>query len=167
MKLRDLVPWKGDETRVPVRGGEPNPLARLQREMNSLFDDFFSSFRSPLALFGQAPDEFRPRINVEETAGEIRVRAELPGMDEKDLNISLTGDALTLQGERRHEEEREEGATYYSESSYGSFQRVIPLGTEIDPDRVEARMKNGVLTIKLPKTEEERRNVRRISVKSE
>jgi len=107
-KLRDLVPWRSDEGRLPLRR-EDNPFARLQKEMNSMFEDFFSSFRTPFSLFGESSGAFTPRVNVDETANEVKVTVELPGMEEKDVNLSLTDDALVIQGERRYEEQMEEG----------------------------------------------------------
>ena len=166
MRLRNLVPWRDDESRIPIRR-EENSLARLQREMNSLFEDFFSGFRAPLSLFGESSGTFSPKVNVEDTPAEVTVTAELPGMEDKDLDISLTDDSLILQGERRHEEEKEEGAAYYRESAYGAFRRVIPLPAEVLPDKVEARMRNGVLWVKLPKAEEAKKNIRKISIRTE
>ena len=167
-KLRDLVPWKNEVGGAPA--GDLTPFTNLRREINGLFDDFFSSdiFHAPFAALEERFRGFSPRVNVDEDDKEITVRCELPGMDEKDVDISLTDNSLTIRGERRKQSESREGASvWYAESSYGAFQRTIPLGVEIDEDKVEAGLKQGILTIRLPKTESAQKKARKVSIKSE
>ncbi|MBN1140044.1 MAG: Hsp20/alpha crystallin family protein [Anaerolineae bacterium] len=152
MPITDLIPWKRDEQRVPVRREEQSMLA-LQQDMNRLFDDFFRSWGvMPWRGWGEQALAFNPQVDVVEDEKEIHVSAELPGMDENDIDVSLSQGVLTIKGEKRHEK-KDEGKNYYRlERSYGSFQRSIPLPAEVNEDKVEATFKNGVLTVTLPKT---------------
>lgn len=152
MAITDLVPWKWGEKNVPVKREEENPFYAMRREMDRLFDNFWGG--SGLAPFGGFMEQygaFNPRVDVTENDKEIKVAAELPGLDEKDVEVSLSNDMLTISGEKKAEKE-DKGENYYRlERSYGSFQRVIPLPAEIEADKVEATFKNGVLQITLPK----------------
>ncbi|GIK40693.1 MAG: hypothetical protein BroJett011_45260 [Chloroflexota bacterium] len=95
--------------------------------------------------------DFSPRVDVTENEKEVRITAELPGLEEKDIDVSLSNDVLTISGEKKAERE-DKGDNYYRmERSYGSFHRSIPLPTEVDTDHCDATFKNGVLQITLPK----------------
>jgi HSP20 family protein len=107
-----------------------------------------------------------PQVDVDETAKEIRVTVELPGMEEKDLEVSLVEGALTIKGEKSEEHEEEKGDVHRSERQYGMFERTIPLPSEVDADKVQASFKKGVLKITLPKTKEAQSNRRVIPVQS-
>lgn len=165
MDLRELIPFGRERRGVPVqRGGGGDLMDGFQREMNRLFDDFF---RSPAFPGGQWPlGGAMPRVDVEETESEYRVSVELPGIDEKNVNLTLTDNVLTVRGEKKAEREEKDKNYYLSERSFGSFRRAIPLPTEIDEDKVEARFKNGVLTVRLPKSPEAEAKTRRIEVKT-
>jgi HSP20 family protein len=145
-----------------------HPFGSFQREMNRLFGNFFSGFSlSPWAPMEKgAARTFSPRVDVSETDKEIKVSAELPGMEEKDIDVSLTRDTLTIKGEKKEEKE-ESGKDYYRmERSYGSFTRSIPLPVEVDTDKVEATFKKGILDITLPKTAKAIEETKKIAVKS-
>ena len=107
-----------------------------------------------------------PRIDISETDTELRIEVELPGIDEKDVCLTLTDNVLMIRGEKKAEREEKDKNYYVSERSFGSFQRAIPLPTEVDADKVEASFKNGVLTVRLPKTPEAEAKTRRIEVKA-
>jgi HSP20 family protein len=110
--------------------------------------------------------EFMPQVDVNEDEKQIKVTAELPGMDEKDIDVALSGNSLTIKGEKQEETE-DKGRNYYrSERRYGSFHRVIPLSAEVDQDKAKADFKNGVLRITLPKTGEARKRRKKIDVKT-
>lgn len=165
MGFGDIIPWR---RRKEGMEGEGYPLTQLQRRMNDIFDDFFSGFEmEPFRGFSERFGGFNPRVNVTETEREIRVTAELPGMSEKDVELSLAGDALILRGEKKveHEEKGEGGRRTYFERSYGSFQRSIPLSCEIDEDNVDASYRNGVLTIVLPKSKAAQAASKKISIR--
>ena len=136
-------------------------LTTLRREMDRLFERFFEGwpFRIPAE-----ETVWQPTLDVSETAREIVIHAELPGMDPKDIDLSVRGDILTLAGERKQEKE-EKGENFHRvERSYGSFSRSIRLPAEVDPGKVNATYKDGVLKITLGKTKEAA--VRRIEVKA-
>ncbi len=166
--MKNLLPsiWKRDS--APA-GREEEPLFfTLQREMNRIFDDFWHGWdAAPSELAGGRFGFFLPSIDVRQSEREIVVKAELPGLDEKDIEVLLTDDALTIRGEKKAEEE-EKGKTYYHmERSYGSFNRVIPLPAGIDQKKVQAQYKNGVLSITLQKTEESQAKGKKISIKAD
>lgn len=166
MAITDLIPWKRDEKKVPVKRDEYDPFYSLQRNMNRLFDDFFDSSDLTPFNFGESFSAFSPSVDVSESDQEIKVAAELPGLDEKDIEVSLAHNVLTISGEKKEETE-DKGKNYYRmERSYGSFQRSIPLPVEVESDKVEATFKKGILTINLPKTAEAQKQAKRISVKT-
>jgi len=168
MAFRDLIPWSRQENRLPVqvsaergRDNDTHPLLSLHREMNRLFDNVFRGFGVP-PLAGLDRAAGWPHVELGETDREIRVTAELLGLDEKDVEITVEDGALTLRGEKRSEvEDKDRG---YTERSYGRFERRIGLPQGIDRDQAGATFRNGVLTVTLPKTDAANENVRRIPV---
>jgi HSP20 family protein len=165
MAIRNLVPW-GRERGVSTPREREDPFTSLHREMNRMFEDFARSF--DLAPWsGWGTEGFHPRIDVQETDDEVLVTAEMPGLEEKDFELNLTGDVLTLKGEKRHEhEEKAEGAIHRIERGYGSFQRAISLPCEVVAEKASADYRRGVLTVKLPKAPSAKRSVHRIDVKA-
>lgn len=167
MPIKDLIPsiWKRGD--VFSKRVDEHPFYSLQREMNSLFDDFFKGF--DLASFGREREHFgifSPSIDIKENDKEVSIKAELPGVDKKDIEVSLTNDTLTIKGEKKEEKE-DKGKDYYRmERSYGSFGRTIPLPTGINSQKADAVFKKGVLTITVPKTEEAKARVNKIEVKT-
>jgi HSP20 family protein len=110
---------------------------------------------------------FSPKVDVTENEKEFNISAELPGMDDKDIDVSLQNDMLTIRGEKKEEKE-DKGKDYYRmERSYGYFSRTIPLPVEVETDKVDAKFKKGVLTITLPKTAKAVAETKKISVKVE
>lgn len=165
MPITDLIPWRREETKVPVRR-EEDPMQVFQRDMNRLFDEFFGGFGlTPFGALEEPGRSFSPRVDVVDAGKEVRVSAELPGMEEKDVEVTLSSDMLTISGEKREEKE-DRGKDYYRmERSYGSFRRSVPLHCEIEADKAEAVFKKGVLTITLPKTVESQ-ECKRIAVRT-
>ncbi len=158
--------------RLPIRREEEHPIYSLQNEINRLFDN---AFRAPLwEQFGEFPafstdhclGDVMPRIDMSETDKELLVKVELPGMNEKDVDISITRDLLTISGEKKQEKEQSEKGWYRMERQYGSFSRSIPLPIEVETDKAEALYKSGVLTVKLPKSLVQQRATKSIPVKS-
>ena len=143
------------------------PYGGLQREVNRLFDDFLSTFDSSPFSKVQQQGVYSPRLTVREDGQKITLEAELPGVDEKDIDISLTNDSITVRGEKKEEREEREGEhQFYSERSYGMFERIIPLQAEIDADKVDARFAKGVLRVILPKAPAAQSRTRKITVRS-
>ena len=142
MELLEKV--KGRSSAVtPFRG-----LLNIQDEFNRLFDDFFDSMSLPEAV------DFVPGIDVSETKNEIRVKVDLPGLTEKDVEVNLSGDVLSIKGERKEESEEKDENYYRKERMYGSFLRQIQIPKKIKTDQVKAKFKNGVLHVILPKAED-------------
>jgi len=127
------------------RGDE---LARMHRTVDDLFNSFFGDW----SLAGPERRVWPP-LDVAESDNEIIVSTEVPGCKAEDIDISVHGNALTISGEKKESQERKEKGYYYVESNYGSFRRDLNLPSEVDPTKVDASCKNGVLTIKLPKAE--------------
>jgi HSP20 family protein len=132
------------------RGVAANPFLMLHREMNRLFDDVFRSTPVP---FDQSGEAIVPQINVSQTEKELRVTAELPGVSEKDIDVRVDGDVLTIRAEKKVErkEEKEKENYYFVERAYGTFQRSLRLPFSVDAGQVQAQFENGVLTVTLPK----------------
>ena len=134
-------------------------LAGFQDEVNRLFDSYLT--RSPLR--NDAPSVFTPSVDIEELPEEFVIRADLPGIDQKDVKVSLLGDTLTIRGERRLDTSAQERNMHRIERHYGLFERSFTLGIPVRNDQVKASYKDGVLEIHVPKSEEAR--LREIEVK--
>jgi HSP20 family protein len=131
-----------------------DPFLSLHREMNRLFDDVFRGAGLPAAeTQGQGGGTFvNASMNVSETENEIRLTAELPGVTEQDIDISLDDDVLTIRGEKKFERADDKENFHFVERSYGTFQRSLRLPFPVDPEQVQASFENGVLTVAVPKT---------------
>ena len=164
MPFRDLIPWGRNETRSSVpnlRGEEGHPFMTLHRDINRLFDDVFSRFDPGVpSVFERMPSW--PSLEVNATDNEVRVSAELAGLDESDVEVLVDDNALTIRGEKRSESEDKERR--FSERYYGRFERVIPLPFEVEEDKAEASFKNGVLTVTLPKSPKAQDRAKRIAI---
>lgn len=156
MSIKDLVPRIGRKP-LPARREDADPFRDFQRQMNRLFDDFFGGY--PLAERDRepewAPAAFTPRVDVSETDTEVKVSAELPGMDEKDISVELQDDVLTLRGEKKSEQEEKSKNWFRREQSWGSFCRSVELSAGVDAGKAKATFKKGVLTFTAPKRPEE------------
>jgi HSP20 family protein len=164
MAIRDLIPWNNRGRDLSVRRGEEvNPIFALHREMNRLFDDIFRGFDlAPLGtdrFFDRAMGW--PNIEVSETEKEVRVTAELPGLDEKDVEVELANGVLAIRGEKRTETEDKD--RLFSERYYGRFERRIPVD-DVNQDKVSASFKNGVLTVSLPRSPDAQQKMKRIAI---
>ena len=144
-----LIPWRGKQ-----REGEraESPMVALRSEMDRLFDTFL---REPLGTIdwpfaGQG--RWSPAVDVAESDEEVVVRAEMPGIDPKDLDVSLSGSQLVLSGEKKESTEDQGKDFHHSESRYGSFRRLVQLPEGVDTENVDAQYANGVLTLHLKKT---------------
>lgn len=163
MSMRDLIPWNRS-SRVPVqRGEEGTPFLTLHREMNRLFDDVFRGFDLSPFRFDRVFDRTWswPSIEVSENDKEVSVTAELPGLDEKDVEVELSNGVLIIKGEKKTE--TADNDRLFSERFYGRFERRIPVD-DIDEDKVSASFRNGELVITLPRSAEAQRNVKRIAI---
>jgi HSP20 family protein len=162
MSVRDLIPWTRNAAppapSLPRETG--SPFLTLHREMNRLFDDVLGGFGGlpPLASRGFG----WPHVELVEADGALRLSAELPGLDENDVELLIADGVLTLKGEKRAE--TADAARGYSERSYGRFERSIALPVPVEEDKVEATFRNGVLTVTLPRAAEAPERRRRIAI---
>ena len=167
MSIRDLIPrGRGnDQTPSIYRGGEMDPLMSLHRDVNRLFDEVFRGFGAS-SLFGRMAgrNEAWPNVEITETEKDIRVTAEVPGLEQNDIEVLLEDGVLTLRGEKKSE--TEDNGRQFSERYYGRFERRLALGREVEEDKVSAAFRNGVLTVTLPKTEKAQAKTKRIAINS-
>jgi len=141
-------------------------MLAIQNEMNRMFDQFFAEdFPFSTRMITRPGMDFFPKMDISETESEYKVTAELPGMDENDIQIRLEKDSLILSGEKKTESEEKEKTFHRIERSYGSFERIIPFDSQLDEDKVSAVFKNGVLIITLPKAGDAIRKSRQIEIK--
>jgi HSP20 family protein len=159
MAFRDLVPWSKNQQVAPGRDVF-DPFFTFHREMNRLFDDVFRGFGRNGG--GLMEGQFGwPKIELSETDKAVTVSAELPGMNEKDVQVEIANGVLSIRGEKKSE--RNDESKFFSERYYGSFQRQIPL-EGVQEDKAEASFRNGVLTVSVPKSEQASQNVKRIAI---
>lgn len=162
MELRNLIPWHRDRETIAVRR-DAEPFITLQDRLNRMFEDFFRG--TGISSFGASSGSTAvPSVDVSETAEEIRIDAELPGVEEKDIQISLDEGMLVLSGEKQSEVKTEEKEFHHVERSWGSFRRAVRLPCEVVGEKATATFKNGVLSVRLPKKESARPNVHKIQV---
>ena len=152
---RETAPWR------PF-----SELSRMEREMERMFGDFFGR---PLLGF-KWPERLReigvrePAIEVYEEKDDVVVKAEIPGIKKEELDVNVTDDLLTIKGEKKKEEEVKEKGYYYSERSYGSFERSVQIPRAVHADKARASFKDGILEVRLPKTEEAKRKEVKLKV---
>ena len=123
----------------------------VRRPTWDIFDRFFEDFEIPAGF--REETEFAPAFDVSETENELIVKAEVPGMDKKDINVNLSDGLLTITGEKHHEKKEESEKYHCFERRYGKFSRTMRLPSEVETEKVDAMYKDGVLTITLPKSE--------------
>lgn len=167
MTMRSFLPSLWGEPPVPAGQKSVHPFSSLQQEMNRMFDDFFQGTSvSPFPAAGISPAVFHPSVDVKEGEKEVVVQVELPGMEEKDVELLLEESSLVLKGEKKFEKE-DKGEGYHTmERSYGAFHRRIPLPREIDLNKAKALFRNGVLTVTLPKLEQAKAKGKKIPIQS-
>jgi HSP20 family protein len=163
MKIKNLLP---DVVRK-VRTDDDHPFYSLQKEMNNLFDNFFRGFDvSPRGFAASGIGGFVPSVDVKENEKEFVIKAELPGVEEKNIEVMVTNDSVTIKGEKKEEKEDKDKNYYYMERAYGSFSRVIPLEAEIESDKAEASFKNGILDIKIPRNQTAKAKGTKVPIKT-
>lgn len=151
------------------------PLENLRRQVDRLFEDFDRGWRLPslsrsldIEPFWRRELSFTgmPAVDIVEKEDAFEITAELPGMDEKNIEVKLNNGNLTIKGEKKDEREEKKKDYYLSERHYGSFQRTFALPDGVDPEKIEAHFAKGVLTLKLPKKPEARQAEKTISIKT-
>ena len=141
--MKSLMPWKKRD----------REMVDLQSDFDSLFNRYFDEpiFRFPRSL---AEDAWYPSVDVSEGKKDIIVKTEIPGVDQKDIEVYLIGKTLTMKGEKKHEKEESDEKYHRLESAYGCYKRTIELPAEVDESKMDAKYKNGVLEIRLKKAKE-------------
>ena len=162
MQIKDLIPWARKDHAPDSKADDQNPIASLQRDMNRVFESFWTRAVDLDWPWGSG----EANSDVVETKDHVEVSIELPGMDMSDIEVVVTDDMLTVKGEKKVERQEEKKGYYLSERSYGAIYRTIPLPPGVDGEKAEASFKNGVLTIKLPQTPEAQAKVKRIEVQA-
>lgn len=158
---------------VPAKGGEWMPFEGLRREIDRLFDDMHPfDWRLPSRVFGAAPRLARgewhvaPAMDLVEKDDGYEITAELPGLDEKNVQVKLSNRTLTISGEKNEEKEDKQKDYYLAERRYGSFQRSFQIPEGVDAEKIDAKFAKGVLTVKLPKTVDSKKAEKTIAVKN-
>jgi len=167
------MPVKSEENAPERAAADWSPLANMRREFDRMLEEFpWAGWRRPLARFDVEPF-FRgfagvgavPAVDIAEKEKEYEITAELPGMDESNIDVKFADGMLTIKGEKKEEREEKKKDYFLSERRYGSFQRSFPVPESVDANKIEAKFVNGVLTIKLPKSAEAQKNEKKIAIK--
>jgi len=164
------------EKMAPMTGLDMwQPFGSLRQEINRLFDDFgWGSWQQPRRSLFQAEPLFRrvltratmPAVDVVESEKAYEITAELPGMDEKNIEVKVANGNLTIKGEKQEEKEEKKKDYYLHERNFGSFERIFEVPTTVDAEKIEANFKKGVLTVTLPKKVEAQKPAKKIDVKA-
>lgn len=167
--MKSIVPKRKKQERDLAR--RTDPFSALQREIDDLFNQFSGSFfdtpqwrGSPME--SELPLMSAPSIDFTETDDSYELTADMPGVEEKDLDVSVDDEVLTIKAEKSHEDERKEKDYHIMERSSGSYQRTVPLPRDVDAEKIKAKFKNGVLSLSLPKNPELESNKRSIQIES-
>jgi len=160
MGMRDIVPWArgGAGTPAALRGAPTSPFAALRQEMDRLFDETMRGFGLPMTSSGAG----WPSAELTETEKEIRISFEVPGVEEKDIEVVIEDGDLVVRGEKRSETQDKDRR--FTERVYGRFERRVPLGQGVEQDAIGAEFRNGVLTVTIPRSESASQRTRRIPV---
>jgi len=168
MPITDLLPWNRDKSNYEIQRREEPSILDLQKEMNDIFDQFFSNPYSmaPSRRMLDMTDTFSPGMDISETDKDLIVTADLPGMDEKDVSLTIEGDTLTISGTKQKETETKEARMHRVERTFGSFKRSITLPGEVDINKVDATFQKGVLKVVIPKPANNISTVKKIPIKT-
>lgn len=172
MTIKDIVPWKwGGLRRGLSEVWEPDTFRRqmdaLHKEIDRVFDDLaFSRAEGPWLSRMWEREDVMPGIDETEDEKAFYVSIELPGMDEGDVDVTLSGRQLTIRGEKKQESEQKDKEYYRRERSYGAFRRSIELPGEVDAANIEASFEKGILLVTLPKTKEAQEKIKHIDIKA-
>ncbi|MEI8027693.1 MAG: Hsp20/alpha crystallin family protein [Pseudomonadota bacterium] len=160
--LKDLIP---SVRRTPARPLEADPIVSFRNSLERLFEDFSTNFEDLTPTpSGQFLRSFTPKLDLQEDDSKIILTAELPGLRDNDVQVELNRDYLTIKGEKKSFQEDKNKDGIHCERTFGAFERTIRLTSEINKDKIDASVRDGVLTVNLPKTHEGKKDVKRIPV---
>lgn len=171
MAARDMVPWRWGGLRRREHEDHParsfyDEIDSLHRDMDRLFESVWSGGLGGLTPISLTRHELMPQLDVTEDENAYCVKADLPGIDENDIDITLSDRRLTIRGEKKEDKETNEKDVYRRERSYGQFSRSIEVPTAVDVEKIAASFEKGVLKVTLPKTEDAKGKAKRIEIKS-
>ena len=168
MRVTDLIPWRAERRNQPVSQSAGDPVALLQSSVNRAFDDFLRMFPAPLpGLPGMLLDnDSGLQVDIAETDKEIKITAELPGVEEGDTDVRVSDGMLTISAEKKAVREENESGYILRERSFGRIERTLPLPEGVNTDTAQASFKAGVLTVTIPKVAEARDESKRVPVQS-
>lgn len=159
--LRDLIP---SMRRQPARFAT-DPFVSIRRAMDRFYDDFLTDVGySGIDTLAEGIQNFSPRVDIEDKDDIIIVTAEIPGLTEKDIHVEADNEYLTIRGEKKSHHEEKRGSYSCAERSYGNFERVMRMPGKIDKDAIKATMKEGVLSVTIPRPAEAKKELRKIPV---
>lgn len=163
MTMENLIPWRRNAAALE----DPRPFTTMQRAMSDMFNEWERSlFLSPWSTDVEMKAAgFAPRVDFSEDNKTFHLKAELPGVEEKDLDIAVANGTLTIKGERQEERNEEKRDYYRHECHYGKFTRAIALPTDVDKENISAQFKNGVLSVDIPKAATAVAGTRHIKIK--
>lgn len=170
--MKSLIPRRWRRGELPVRRMEANPIEELHRQVESLFDEFLGGFGASgpnpwRPGTGRPALPFPPRCEMTESRNAYELEIEVPGFSDRDIEVSVDENTLTVRGEQRTTSERKGRDGTVSERRYGSFHRTLALPAGVVPDGIRATCRNGILTVTLPKLRDEDAGWKRIAVRSE
>jgi HSP20 family protein len=166
MNITDLVPGRGPRGAVPAPTRDIDPVGSLQLDVERAFDNFWRMFSDPLSDFEELNSD-AVRVDVSDDGKVVIVAAELPGMTEMDVDVTVDHGHLHIRGEKKSDRTTEENGISVRERRYGLVERVVPLPEGIEPDAAKATLENGVLTVAIPKSAETQTNMKRIPVQAD
>jgi len=165
MTFKNLIPMQSDPYNKPDHYNTDYPFFTIGKDMNGFLNPLNPDF------FGNSFIDFRPlkqdrfpKVDIAETKDNFLITADLPGIDEKNVNITLDDGILTIKGEKKTDTEDKQGEFYSRERSYGEFQRSFEVPETIDENKIDASFSNGVLKVKMPKTPEAKKEVKKILI---
>ena len=159
--FKSMIPWNKKSL---IKKGGANPLESLHQDINRVFENFFTGEWPLEGISGQDKMMLLPEFDVTENDKVVELTAELAGVEEKDLDVSVDGNILTVKGEKKEEVKEEKKDYCLSERRFGSFERSFTLPEGLNLDKVEASFKNGVLKIDLPKNPEAKTHHKKIKL---
>ena len=166
MRITDLIPWRGSGRNVGTRAEPTDPMRALQLDVERAFDHFWRMVPYPFASLGRLEQADIVRVDVRDNGKDITVTADLPGMSDADVDVSIRDGLLTIRGEKKSDREADKDGVLLRERIYGAQERTVPLPDGIDPDAAKATFKNGVLTIVIPKSADSKADTKRIPVQA-
>lgn len=166
MRITDIIPWRSSSREVAPSPAPSDPIGALQYDLDRAFDQFWQMVPYPFWATDRLTQNEIVRVDVADTGKDITVTAELPGMSETDIDVSISDGRLTIRGEKKADREAEDDGALIRERTFGVIERTVPLPGAIDPDAATATFSNGVLKITLPKSADSQATAKHIAVQA-